>query len=220
MPSAPVGKDGTGAWLEAVGEACGVSGEAVEAAKAAALPAVEDAVRNAPVEGRVTLSGYEGSELLVARLLIECGADVRYVSTAVGHTPWAEPDRAWLEERGVQVRFRATLEDDTAAVAAFEPDLAVGTTPVVQYAKERSIPGLYFTNLISARPLMGPAGPASLAQVVNAAIGNKARFDAMTAFFDGVGEEDRTGTWVAAPPEGVDGSELFRAEDTQGSGGC
>ena len=36
------------------------------------------------------------------------------------------------------------------------PDLAVGTTPVVQKAKELAIPGLYFTNLISARPLMGP----------------------------------------------------------------
>ena len=32
------------------------------------------------------------------------------------------------------------------------------------------MPALYFTNLISARPLMGPAGAGSLAQVVNAAI--------------------------------------------------
>jgi chlorophyllide a reductase subunit Y len=33
-------------------------------------------------------------------------------------------------------------------------DLAIGTTPIVQAAKEARIPGLYFTNLISARPLM------------------------------------------------------------------
>ena len=32
-----------------------------------------------------------------------------------------------------------------------------------------AIPALYFTNLISARPLLGPAGAGSLAQVVNAA---------------------------------------------------
>jgi hypothetical protein len=38
------------------------------------------------------------------------------------------------------------------------------------------IPALYFTNLISARPLMGAAGAGSLVQVVNAAIANKARF--------------------------------------------
>ena len=40
-----------------------------------------------------------------------------------------------------------------------------------------SIPSLYFTNLISARPLMGPAGAGSLAQVINAALANKARFE-------------------------------------------
>jgi 3,8-divinyl chlorophyllide a/chlorophyllide a reductase subunit Y len=57
----------------------------------------------------------------------------------------------------------------------------------VQKAKELGIPALYFTNLISARPLMGVPGPAQLAQVVNAAIANKARMDAMKAFFEGVG---------------------------------
>ena len=49
-----------------------------------------------------------------------------------------------------------------AAMAEFTPDLAIGTTPVVQKAKEVGIPSLYFTNLISARPLMGPAGAGSL----------------------------------------------------------
>jgi hypothetical protein len=39
-------------------------------------------------------------------------------------------------------------------MAEFQPDLAIGTTPVVQAAKQASIPSLYFTNLISARPLM------------------------------------------------------------------
>jgi chlorophyllide a reductase subunit Y len=96
-------------------------------------------------------------------------------------------DRAWLEARGVRVQYRASLEQDLAAVDEFKPDLAIGTTPVVQKAKERAIPALYFTNLISARPLMGPAGAGSLAQVVNAAIANKARFDAMREFFGGVG---------------------------------
>jgi 3,8-divinyl chlorophyllide a/chlorophyllide a reductase subunit Y len=39
-----------------------------------------------PIKGRITLSGYEGSELLVARLLIESGADVPYVGTACPRT--------------------------------------------------------------------------------------------------------------------------------------
>jgi len=114
------------------------------------------------------MSGYEGSELLVARLLIESGADLRYVGTACPHTPYSELDRQWLEARGVHVQYRASLEQDLAAVHEFKPDLAIGTTPIVQAAKELSIPGLYFTNLVSARPLMGPAGAGSLATVINA----------------------------------------------------
>ncbi|MBK1726748.1 chlorophyllide a reductase subunit Y [Halorhodospira neutriphila] len=199
IASAPVGYDGTGAWLEAVGEACGVEPQAVEAAKAAALPAVQEAVEAAPIRGTITVSGYEGSELLVARLLVECGADVRYVGTALPQTPWSEPDRAWLAARGIPVHYRATKEADIAAVDAHRPDLAIGTTPIVQHAKELAIPGLYFTNLISARPLMGAGGPAALAQVINAAVGNKARFDAMDAFFAGVGQGSAAGIWE---PEG------------------
>ncbi|MCA3013795.1 MAG: chlorophyllide reductase subunit Y, partial [Myxococcaceae bacterium] len=63
------------------------------------------------------------------------------------------------------------------------------------------IPGLYFTNLISARPLMGPAGAGSLAQVINAALGNKARFDQMKAFFEGVGTGFASGVWQEVPKD-------------------
>ena len=95
--------------------------------------------------------------------------------------------------------YRASLEQDIAASEEFEPDLAIGTTPVVQHAKQASTPALYFTNLISARPLMGPAGAGSIATVINAAIANKARFDAMTEFFDGVGTGDTAGVWEDKP---------------------
>ena len=123
--------------------------------------------------------------MLVARLLIESGAEIPYVGSACPKTPWSAADAAWLEAKGVQVKFRASLEDDCAAMEAFQPNLAIGTTPVVQKAKELAIPGLYFTNLISARPLMGPAGAGSLAEVVNAAIAGKARMDKMRDFFEG-----------------------------------
>jgi chlorophyllide a reductase subunit Y len=86
-------------------------------------------------------------------------------------------------------------------MAEFEPDLAIGTTPVVQAAKERAIPGLYFTNLISARPLMGVAGAGSLAQVIGGALANKGRFDTMKAFFDGVGEGHAAGIWEDTPKD-------------------
>ncbi len=75
--------------------------------------------RSTPIKGRITLSGYEGSELLVARLLVESGADVRYVGTACPRTPWSDADREWLEAKGVHVQYRASLEQDLAAMREF-----------------------------------------------------------------------------------------------------
>ncbi len=147
----------------------------------------------------VTVSGYEGSELLVARLLIESGATVPYVGTACPRTPWSEPDRVWLEAHGCEVQYRASLEQDLAAVDRHRPQLAIGTTPLVQACKQRGLPALYFTNLISARPLMGPAGAGSLAQVINGAIANQARFDTMRDFFGDTGAGDKAGIWSDTP---------------------
>ena len=197
--SAPVGYDGTAAWLAAVGEACGVESARIAGAQNKLLPMIKAALERAPIRGRITLSGYEGSELLVGRLLVESGADLRYVGTACPRTKWSEHDRDWLEAQGVRVQYRASLEQDLAALAEFEPDLAIGTTPVVQKAKERATPALYFTNLISARPLMGPAGAGSLAQVVNSALAGKERFAEMRAFFEGVGTGHATGVWEETP---------------------
>jgi chlorophyllide a reductase subunit Y len=58
---------------------------------------------------------------------------------------------------------------------------------------------LYFTNLISARPLVGPAGAGSLAQVINGAIGNGARFRQMKAFFGEAGTGFAAGVWQDVP---------------------
>ncbi len=199
--SAPVGYDGTAAWIEAIGESCAVEPAKIDSVKNATLPAIKAALSAFPINGRITLSGYEGSELLVARLLVESGADVRYVGTACPQTKWSEPDRQWLDAKGIKVNYRASLEEDLAAMQEFSPDLAIGTTPVVQKAKELSIPSLYFTNLISARPLMGVAGAGSLAQVVNAAISGKERFNKMKSFFTGVGVDDNAGIWEDIPAD-------------------
>jgi len=197
--SAPVGIEGTATWLEAVGAATNTSNEKIAAAKQAVLPMIQQVLAKSPIKGRITVSGYEGSELLVARMLIESGADVRYVGTACPRTAMSAMDRDWLEAKGVHVQYRASLEQDLAAVDEFKPNLAIGTTPVVQKAKEQSIPSLYFTNLISARPLMGAAGAGSLAQVVNAALANQERFNVMKEFFGDVGTKDNAGIWRDTP---------------------
>jgi chlorophyllide a reductase subunit Y len=196
--SAPVGYEGTESWLQAIGSITNTPQAQIDAVKNRMLPAIRGALSKTPIKGRITLSGYEGSELLVGRLLVESGADLRYVGSACPRTAWNEADTQWLESRGVQVQFRASLEQDIAAIDEYKPDLAIGTTPVVQAAKANSIPSLYFTNLISARPLMGPAGAGSLATVINAAIGNKARFEHMKEFFGSVGEGHSSGVWEPA----------------------
>jgi chlorophyllide a reductase subunit Y len=197
--SAPVGYDGTAAWLENLAKVCNIPEAKLAQAKQQILPGIRKALEGMPIKGRITLSGYEGSELLVARLLVESGADLRYVGTACPKTRWSEADRDWLQAHGVEVNYRASLEQDVAAMKEFKPDLAIGTTPVVQKAKELATPGLYFTNLISARPLMGAAGAGSLATVINGAMQNKTRFDTMLDFFGDVGMGDNAGIWEDVP---------------------
>jgi 3,8-divinyl chlorophyllide a/chlorophyllide a reductase subunit Y len=210
--SAPVGYHGTAAWLEAIGATVGIAREKISAAQNQFLPLIRDALSRSPINGRITLSGYEGSELLVARLLIESGATVPYVGTACARSPWSEADREWLEANGARVQYRASLQQDIAAVEEFLPDLAIGTTPVVQKAKAKAIPALYFTNLISARPLFGVAGAGSLAQVVNAAIASKHRFDRMKEFFAGVGEGFAAGVWQDTPKDRSEFREYYRRQ--------
>ena len=67
--SAPVGHDGTAAWLDAIGKACNVAEDKIAAAKNTFLPMIRGALDKMPINGTITLSGYEGSELLVARLV-------------------------------------------------------------------------------------------------------------------------------------------------------
>jgi len=199
--SAPVGLEGTQEWLQKIGEACNIAPDLIAKSRNDALKGLRDMLSRQSIKGRITLSGYEGSELLVARLLIECGAEVPYVGSACPATPWNAHDAEWLRAKGVQVQFRASLEQDMAAVHAFQPDLAIGTTPIVQKAKQLCIPSLYFTNLISARPLMGVAGAGSLVQVVQAAIGNKGRFEAMKSFFGDAGAGHAAGVWEGVPKD-------------------
>jgi 3,8-divinyl chlorophyllide a/chlorophyllide a reductase subunit Y len=209
--SGPVGVDGTAAWLEAIGEAANISNEKVDAAKAVALPAIRSAMAANPIDARVTVSGYEGSELLVARLLIEAGAEVPYVGTACPKTEWSAADSAWLQARGTHVQYRAPLEQDVAAMQEVRPDLAVGTTPLVQKAKSLGIPALYFTNMVSARPLFGPAGAGALAAIVAAQTEGRDRFERMVSFFDNVGAGETAGYgWKDVPKDPPGARDRYR----------
>jgi 3,8-divinyl chlorophyllide a/chlorophyllide a reductase subunit Y len=209
--SGPVGVEGTTAWLEAIGAAAGIAPARIDAAKAWVIPRIQSALADTPINARITVSGYEGSELLVARLLIEAGAEVPYVGTACPRTEWSDADREWLEAHGVHVQYRASLEQDVSAMRDVRPDLAIGTTPLVQKAKELGIPGIYFTNMVSARPLFGPAGIGALAGIVAAQTRGKERFARMVEFFDTVGTGDNTGYgWNGVPQAHPAAKESYR----------
>lgn len=91
--SAPVGADGTAAWLQAIGDTMGLPQAKVDAVKDAMIAACRGAIAKMPIKGRITVSGYEGSELLVARLLIEsapkCPMSARPARAPNGRTPTA-----------------------------------------------------------------------------------------------------------------------------------
>jgi 3,8-divinyl chlorophyllide a/chlorophyllide a reductase subunit Y len=88
-----------------------------------------------------------------------------------------------LIAHGAHVQFRAALEQDLAAVREVKPDFAIGTTPVVQKAKESGIPAVYFTNIMSSRPLFGIPGTAALASSIAAQTRGRERFARMVSFF-------------------------------------
>ena len=86
------------------------------------------------------------------------------------------------------------------------PDLAIGTTPLVQKAKEMGIPALYYTNMVSARPLFGAAGAGALAAIVQAQIKGVGRFGRMVEFFEGVGTGPSLGYGTQGVPVEPPGS--------------
>ena len=91
------------------------------------------------------------------------------------------------------VQYRASLEQDIAAVRRIPPDLAIGTTPVVQARQGRAIAGAVLHQPDFRPPLMGPlhgcrfAGPGGQWQQ----LATKARFEQMREFFGDVGGGDK-----------------------------
>ena len=79
-------------------------------------------------------------------------------------------------------------------------------------ASSRSVSGLsnQRLKLSTVRPT-GP-GAGSLAQVVNAAIASKPRFDEMKAFFAGVGEGFAAGVWQDVPQDRVEFRDRYRRQ--------
>jgi chlorophyllide a reductase subunit Y len=182
---APVGISGTYAWLRAVGRMLELDQDTVERVAVEERDRAQAIVDARPLKGaRVLVTGYEGTELAYARVLVEAGAEVPYISTSIGTDPLTLPDELWLRGRGTQeVVYRKALEEDIAALDRYKPDFVLGTTPFAAAAKERGIPAMYFTNQLASRPFFLAGGMAATLAFVADTIGRTDRYRAMQEFF-------------------------------------
>ncbi|NTW00993.1 MAG: chlorophyllide a reductase subunit Y [Oscillochloris sp.] len=185
VSGAPIGVEGSAAWLRAVGAALDLDEEVVEQVATAEEMAGRGFLAMQPLKGiTVMISGYEGNEMLYARLLIEGGAHVPYVSTSIGQSMLTAADEAWLRAHGCEaVVYRKAIEDDKAAMAHWKFDLVIGTTTLAAYAKEQGIPSVYYTNILSVRPLFLAGGMIASLSFVRELLGRKPLYERMVDFF-------------------------------------
>jgi chlorophyllide a reductase subunit Y len=182
---APVGASGSYAWLQAVGRLLKLDPALVNAAAESERDKAQAILNAQPLSGRILVTGYEGTELAYARLLVEAGADVPYVSTSIGADPLVLPDELWLKAHGTkEVVYRKSLEDDIAALDAYKPDLVLGTTPFASAAKERGIPALYFTNQLASRPFFLSGGMAATIGFIRQMLTKGEQYQWMQEFFE------------------------------------
>jgi chlorophyllide a reductase subunit Y len=184
---APIGAEGSAAWIRAVGGALDLDDDTVEQVATAEEQKARDFLAAQPLKGATVLvSGYEGNELLYARMLVEGGAHVPYVSTSIGKSMFTAADEAWLRAHGTEaIVYRKSLEDDRKAMDHWSFDLVIGTTSVTAEAKERGIPSVYYTNILSVRPLFLAGGMIASLMMARDLLNRKHLYDDMLAFFEG-----------------------------------
>ncbi len=181
---APVGITGTAAWLKSVGNALKLNPELVQQVIDEEREKAQAIVAARPLSGRVLVTGYEGTELAYARMLVEAGAEVPYVSTSIGQDPLVLPDELWLKAHGTkEVVYRKALEEDVSALDRYQPDLVFGTTPFASVAKDRGIPAMYFTNQLASRPFFLSSGMAATIEFVAGVLTKGDHYRWMQEFF-------------------------------------
>ncbi|NDJ61030.1 MAG: chlorophyllide a reductase subunit Y [Chloroflexi bacterium] len=182
---APVGVSGSYAWLKAVGSLLDLDPALVTQVAEAEREQAQAILAAQPLSGRVLVTGYEGTEIAYARLLVEAGAEVPYVSTSIASDPLTLPDELWLRGRGTrEIVYRKSLEDDMAALDKYQPDLVLGTTPFAAAAKERGIPAMYFTNQLASRPFFLSTGMAATLGFIKQTLDRTASYQWMQDFFE------------------------------------
>lgn len=181
----PVGVSGSYAWLKSLGSLIGLDPDLVVRVAEEEREQAQAIVAQRSLGGvRVLVTGYEGTELAYARVLVEAGAEVPYISTSIGTDPLVLPDELWLKARGTQeVIYRKALEEDVSALDRYRPDFVLGTTPFCAIAKDRGIPAMYFTNQVASRPFFLSGGLAAILGFIGDAVKRGPAYRAMHEFF-------------------------------------
>jgi chlorophyllide a reductase subunit Y len=184
VEGAPVGSVGTYRWITAIGAALGLDSVTVAREAAAERDRVRAAVARHDLRGKTFMvAGYEGHEFLLVRLLLEAGANVPYLSTAVNSNPLAREEEARLRELGCTVLYGANFDDEIAALSDRAYDCVIGTTPLCAHAKELGIPSVYYTNAMATRSIMLAQGADDVLALVEQTLAAKARYERVARFF-------------------------------------
>jgi 3,8-divinyl chlorophyllide a/chlorophyllide a reductase subunit Y len=180
----PVGANSTYKWIKDIGAALKLDVALVEAVALEEKEKIKAAIEQNKVSGTVIVAGYEGNEFPLVRLLLEAGVHVPYASTSIAHTKLGDEDHKLLTMFGTEIKYRKYLEEDRRAVLKHNPDLVIGTTSLDSYVKELGIPAVYYTNIISSRPLYFAQGAAVMLALMKSLIAKRPAFEKMKAFFE------------------------------------
>ncbi len=181
----PGGAEGSSDWIRAVGMALDLDEDLVQQVADEEEQKIREFIAAQPLKGATILvSGYDGNEMPYARLLVEGGAHVPYVSTSIAQSMLTASDEAWLRAHGTEaIVYRKTFEDDQQALQHWQFDLVIGTTMLVSYAKEQGIPAVYATSLLSVRPLFLAGGVVASISMARELLNRKPVYDQMLDFF-------------------------------------
>jgi len=180
----PVGANATYKWIKEIGQTLELDAEQVERVAQQEKEKIKASIEQHKIDGTVIVAGYEGNEFPLVRLLLEAGLNVPYASTSIKKTELGKEDDKLFEMLGTDIRYRKFLEEDRRAVLEHNPDLVIGTTSLDSYVKEMGIPAIYYTNIMSSRPIYFAQGATTVLTLISGILKQRGIYEKMQAFFE------------------------------------
>ena len=167
IDSGPIGAEGTHHWLEQVGLHMGLPKARVSVAQNMIVARIWERMSRAPLDARIIVAGRNGSEMQIARLLAECGAEVPMVCTSLNETDAPGADANWLETTGTRIAYATPPRAAKGMLEEFFPNLVIGPSQLCTRARALGIASLNSDLLVNC-PMMGFTGAGPLSELVRA----------------------------------------------------